>query len=145
MEKIKIGLELRSLSNLMKRYFEFSTHKKEVEEITGNNGWIIGYLSRNRDKEIYQSDIERFFTITRSTVSRVLTLMEQKGFITREKVAGDGRKKKICLTEKAESVCFLMQKDIEKFEEQIIKGFDKKEIILLYDYIARMKDNIKGI
>ena len=75
MEKIWIGYELRSLNNLIRRYFEFSSHKKEIETITGNNGWIIGYLAENKNKDIYQKDIEDHFTITRSTASKVLCLM----------------------------------------------------------------------
>ena len=36
MEEIRIGLEFGKLNNMIKRYFEFSSHKSEVETITGN-------------------------------------------------------------------------------------------------------------
>ena len=101
MERIWIGFELRSLNNLIRRYFEFSSHRKEIETITGNNGWIIGYLAENADKDIYQKNVEEYFTIARSTASKVLNLMEQKGLIQRQAVAQDKRLKKIVLTEKA--------------------------------------------
>ena len=142
METKRIGHELRSLNNLIRRYFEFSSHKNEVDTVTGNNGWIIRYLADNADKEIFQKDIEDFFTITRSTASKVLTLMEQKGLIERHSVAQDARLKKIVLTDKAWKIRKLMMKDVEKMEEILLKGFSKSDIDNLYQYLNKMKQNI---
>ncbi|GAU78914.1 MarR family winged helix-turn-helix transcriptional regulator [Fusibacter sp. 3D3] len=140
----QLGFELRSLNNLIKRYFEFSSHRKEIETITGNNGWIIGYLGRNVDRDIFQRDIEEHFTITRSTASRVLSLMAQKGLITRETVSQDARLKKIVLTEKALELRELMLEDITRLEQTLIKGFTEEEIKVLHAYIQRMKANISA-
>mgnify|MGYP001005593157 CR=1 FL=1 len=144
MEKIWIGWEIRSLYNLIRRYFEFSCGKKEIETITGNNGWIIGYLWRNEHagKDIYQKNIEEHFTITRSTASKVLGLMEQKGLIRRQAVARDARLKKIILTEKAKKIKGLMHRDAERMEQNLIMGFTDAEVKTLYSYIQRMKKNI---
>ncbi|MBF4692548.1 MarR family winged helix-turn-helix transcriptional regulator [Fusibacter ferrireducens] len=144
MEEVQIGFELRSLSNMIKRYFEFSSHKKEIETITGNNSWIIGYLSRNADKDIFQRDIEDHFKIARSTASRVLSLMEQKELILRQAVTHDARLKKIVLTEKASKIQELMKADIMQLEQTLIKGFTRDEVENLYTFIQRMKDNIAG-
>ena len=84
MEKKKVLVELRALNNLIRRYLFFSSSMEEIKSITGNNGWIIAYLGQNEDKDIFQKDIEERFTITRSTASRVLSLMEQKDLIKRE-------------------------------------------------------------
>ncbi len=145
MEKIRIGFELRSLNNLIRRYFDFSSHRKEIETVTGNNGWIIGYLSENKDKEIFQKDIEEHFTITRSTASRVLNLMEQKGLIQRQSVAQDARLKKIVLTEKAWQIRGLMCEDAMRMERILTDGFSEDEIKELYTYLQRMKTNIAKI
>jgi MarR family transcriptional regulator for hemolysin len=142
MDEIWVGRELHSLNNLIHRYFEFSSHKKEVETITGNNGWIIGYLSENTDKDIYQRDLENHFTIARSTASKVLRLMEQKGLIQRQAVAHDARLKKIVLTQKANKIKGLMMEDMEIMEQTLTKGFTEEELKTLYSYIQRMKENI---
>ncbi len=142
MDEIWIGREFHSLNNLIHRYFEFSSHKREVETITGNNGWIIGYLSANADKDIYQRDIEKHFTIARSTASKVLRLMEDKGLIQRQAVAHDARLKKIVLTQKAYEVKGLMREDAEMMEQTLTKGFTEEELETLHSYIQRMKDNI---
>ena len=145
MENVWIGQELRSLNNMIRRYFQFSCHKKEIETITGNNGWIIGYLAENAGRDIYQKDLEDHFTITRSTASKVLNLMERKGLIQRQAVAQDARLKKIVLTEKAWKFKQLMREDAERMERTLIGGFTEKEVEELYSYLQRMKANIAGM
>ncbi|MDF1496382.1 MarR family winged helix-turn-helix transcriptional regulator [Caproiciproducens sp. CPB-2] len=145
MEKMRIGLELRSLNNMIRRYFEFSSHKNEIETITGNNGWIIGYLADNADKDIYQKDLEDHFTITRSTASKVLSLMEQKGLVQRQAVAQDARLKKIVLTEKAWKIKGLMREDAERMERTLTSGFTEEEVETLYSYLQRMRTNISNM
>jgi len=146
MDEIRMGLELRTLNNLVRRYFEFSSHKKEIEAITGNNGWIIGYLASNTDagKDVYQKDIEEHFTITRSTVSNVLSLMEQKGLIQRLAVEHDARLKKIVLTKKAKKIQDLMKEDIDRMESILTQGFTDGELKMLYMLLQRMKENISN-
>lgn len=144
MEQTKIGLEVRSLNNMIRRYFEFSSHKKEIEKVTGNNGWIICYIANNAEREIYQKDIEDHFTITRSTVSKVLSLMEQKGLIQRLAVTQDARLKKIVLTEKAWEIRKIMIDDAEKLERTLMKGFTEEETRTLLFYLKRMKVNISA-
>ena len=146
MEEKRIGFELRTLNSMIKRYFEFSSHKSEVETITGNNGWIIGFLSKNahEGKAIYQKDIEDHFNITRSTVSNVLSLMEQKELIQRLPDTQDARLKKIVLTEKAMGISEILKADADRMEQTMTKGFKPEELETLYSFIQRMKENISS-
>mgnify|MGYP000774081076 FL=1 len=48
---------------------------------------------------MFQRDIEREFSITRSTVTNILQLMERKGYIQRLNVPQDARLKQLVLTE----------------------------------------------
>ena len=68
------------------------------------HGWIMEYLYRNSDTPVFQRDIEREFSITRSTVTNILQLMERKGYIARQSVAQDARLKQLVLTEKGRQV-----------------------------------------
>lgn len=144
MENRGIWLEIHTLNHMVRRYLVFSGHKGEIATATGNNEWIIGYLSKNADHDIYQKDLENHFTIARSTVSKVLRLMEQKGLILRESVPCDARLKKIVLTKKAKEINELMKEDAERVEQTLTAGFTKKEIETLDSYLNRMKENISG-
>ena len=102
MEKKRyVGRELRVLDNLIKRFIDNQMNSTKINRITGSNGWIIGYLRDHSSRPVYQKDLEAEFNITRSTASKVVNLMEEKGLIRRESVPEDARLKKLTLTPKA--------------------------------------------
>ena len=141
----RIVLDRRSLNNMIRRYFESSSHRGEIESVTGNNGWIIGYLADHQGQDIYQKNIEDHFTITRSTTSKVLSLMEQKGLIQKLAVAQDARLKRIVLTPKAWAIRDIMLEDRNQLEETLVRGFQTEEKATLLSYLRRMKGNISEI
>lgn len=144
-KKDSVGMQLRCLNNLIMRYMENSPVKKKMDQITGMNGWIIGYIASHPDEDIYQKDFEKRFSITRSTASKVLSLMEKKGLILRQSVPHDARLKKIVLTPKALEVHEMVKKDAAHFEGTLTEGFSKAEKALLISYLERIKNNIKKL
>ena len=95
-----IAAQLRRVNNLIFRKINAFTRANEVERGTPMHGWIVEYLYRNQDRPVFQRDIERDFSITRSTVTNILQLMEKKGYIERQSVPQDARLKMLVLTEK---------------------------------------------
>jgi DNA-binding MarR family transcriptional regulator len=144
LENVQIGVELRALSNAIRRYFESSSHHAEISRATGNNKWIIHFLIKNEGRDVYQKDIESHFGIARSTASKVLNLMEQKGLIIREAVEHDGRLKKIVPTDEAKKLAKHMKEDAKKMSDRLTYGFSEKELSELNSYLRRMRENIGG-
>lgn len=140
MQNGNIGIELRYLNNLIRRYVDNKLHKKYIDSVTGTNGWIIGYIADHGD--VYQKDLETEFGITRSTASKVVSLMVQKGLIEHRSVPQDARLKKLVLTDKALELSKLMNQDHEAVEKTLKKGFTEEELVNLHSYIGRMKQNI---
>ena len=142
-----LGVELRTLSNLTRRYFEQYSHKKCIEAITGTNSWIIGYIGDRAEagEDVYQRDLETRFGITRSTASKVINLMVQKGLIERQSVMHDARLKKLVLTEKSREIKRLMDEDHQRFERELRKGFAEDELQMLFACLDRMKQNLKEL
>ena len=140
--KIKISRELRILNNTIHRYVDSSPIKKEIENVTGTNGWIIAYLADHEEEDIYQRDLEKEFGITRSTTSKVIALMEKKGLVGREKVACDDRLKKIVLTEKSQILADKFRRDTMNTEQKLIRGFSQEELEILHSFLSRMRENM---
>lgn len=136
--------ELRSLSHLIYRFIENLPNKKQIESMTGTNGCIIGYLAENNDRDVFQKDIEKAFGITRSTASKVINLMEQKGLVERQSVSYDARLKKIVMTDKSKAISHLMAEDMDLVESVLTDGFSSEEKKALYNYLQRMKQNLKS-
>ena len=84
-----IPAQLHRVDNLIFRRLNQFSRANGVEQTTPMHGWIIEYLYRHRDEPVFQRDIEREFSITRSTVTNILQLMERKGYIQRLSVPQD--------------------------------------------------------
>ncbi len=99
-----IPAQVRRVNNLIFRKINQFHRANGVEQATPMHGWIIEYLYRHREEQVFQRDIEREFSITRSTVTNILQLMERKGYIQRQSVPQDARLKRLILTEEGARV-----------------------------------------
>lgn len=146
MEKQTIGIWLRLLNNSVRRFIDRSSQsKREIENITCSNGWIIGYLKQaeSEGRSVFQRDLEEEFGVTRSTASKVLILLEKKGIITRETVSHDARLKKLSLTDRSRELVKLMDEDARRVESALTEGFSPQELDAMYGYFARLLANIE--
>ena len=143
--RISVGKEVHSLDNLIGRYIEMCAYTDErFDGITGTNGRILGYIARRRDSDVFQRDIEREFCITRSTASKVLTLMEQKGFIERRSVPGDARLKKLVLTDISVQFTDMMHENVARIEAVLTDGVSKEELRAFITTVEKMKENLRA-
>ena len=138
-----IGFAVRMLSNAIKRDVEKAHTKLKIEHPKGVDGWAINYFYENRGKDVFQKDFEEKFSIRRSTASRMLKNMEQKGFIKRESVEFDARLKKITLTEKAEKQHKLILESIKKREERLRNGLSEQEVKIFLELLKRITHNME--
>lgn len=113
-----------------------------ANDVTLNQGRIIGYLWHNRDTDIYQRDIEREFGIRRSTATRLLQLMESNGLVVREQVMSDARLKKIVLTQKAVEMEKEIHTVIDSFEEDLAKAFTPEEEKEFRRLVAKLNEKL---
>lgn len=143
LEHKHIGREIIKTANQLRRRIDNSDEVKKLRNITGSNGYIIGYIASHPDKDIFQKNIEEEFSLTRSTVSKVLKLMEEKGLIRRESVDNDARLKKLVLTEKSLEIHKRMSESHALLEERITRGFTEDEKQTLLDLLCRINRNLE--
>ncbi len=131
-----IPAQIRRVNNMIGRRMNLYSRANGVEGVTPMHGWILRYLYKNRDKEIFQRDIERDFSITRSTVTNILQLMERKGFILRESVPQDARLKRLVLTDagaQAHEKVMLSLHQNEAFVNSLLTEEEREELLRLLD------------
>lgn len=112
------------------------------QELSHCNGRIIHFLTKHEGEIICQKELEAEFGFTRSTASRVLNLMEQKGLIERRTVPGDARLKQVLLTERGRSTNENMKELFARMENKLLSGFSEEEVALLVSYIDRLQQNL---
>lgn len=139
-----VGYEIHTLDNMLGRMIAAHQSKlAEKEGLTQMQGWIIGYLFENRDKDLFQKDIEAQFRIARSTATGILKLMEKKDFLTREPHPSDARLKRLVLTEKGINLQLTILHNLEEIELKLKKGLTQEQLDSFFEVVHLIKQNIE--
>lgn len=139
----RIGLEIRKLDHMLSRNLTANVKESGIDEMTIMHGWIIRYLYENREKEIFQKDIEKNFSVGRSTITNIIKLMEKRGYLCREAVEKDARLKKVLLTEKGIQAHETIEALIDRMNERTLDGISDEELRVFDQVVEKLKENIR--
>ena len=139
----QVGFEIHRTEHMMSRRLEAGVKAEGIDEITLSHGWIIRFLYENRERDIYQKDIEKYFLVGRSTVTNSIQLMEKKGLVRREFVECDARLKKVLLTEKGIQSNETIENMIAEMNSGILEGIDEQDAQVFLKVIRRIRENIE--
>ena len=135
----KIGLELRSLMNMIVRY----THKLSAEEeMSMQQAAIIKYLVNNSNRDINSKDLEEVFSMRRSTCSRMLKLMENRNLVERLDDPSDSRKKIIKPTKKSNDIISSIENKFDEMDDVISKNISEEDLNTFFSVLDQIKINI---
>lgn len=137
-----IPAQLRRVNNLIQRRQNQIARVNGVEDVTAMHGWILGYLERNSGRDVYQRDIEREFSVTRSTVTNILQLMEKKGYIRRESVPQDARLKRLVLTEAGAQVHQTILRSLRETDDYLESLLTEQENAELLRLLVKLRDGL---
>lgn len=142
-----IGRHLAEINNLMHRQLikssrEFVSDNGDNGAITGASSCIIAYLHDHNSNDVFQRDLENEFQVRRSSMSKTLSLLEEKGFIQRVAVQSDRRLRKIVLTEKAELVADKLKHSRAMLEKKLTTNISQAELLAFKATLNKMKQNL---
>ena len=140
-----IFLELRKLANLMHRALCVQRqHFQDCDNATHIQMCVLRFLNEAKG-DIYQRDIEKEFSIRRSTATILLQNLEEKGLIYKQNVESDARLKQIILTQKAKEFHRKMKQYADSFEQMILDGISAEEQQEFIKILEKMADNFDKI
>ena len=144
MRRYYISIELHKLSNYIMRFIDSNLKAKYNYPLTGVNGWILRFIANQEKhgKDAYQKDLEKEFGITRSTASKVILLMEEKGYVTSERVPDDIRRKRLHVTHKARETHNGMRDQMLTLEGKLLRDFTPEEKEQLTQFLLHMEKNM---
>lgn len=137
-----VGYEIKTLENLITRKILATAKDAGYPALTTVQIRIMRYLFVNRNKEIYQKDIEKNFVIRRSTASGIIDTMVKNGMLERINSDLDLRTKKIVLTDKYIDQIDLLENMINLFQDNLLQGINEQELNTFFSVIDKMKDNL---
>lgn len=136
-----VGRELNRVSHTVHRMIISSRRHKLIDQKLGStNGWVIGYIAHS-DRDVYQKDIEKEFSIRRSSISKMLKQMEESGLIIRESVEGDARLKKLVLTDAAHELHKIAEEDMLAQEMALQHGIASDELEVFLRVLRKIGEN----
>lgn len=142
--KRPLGYEVKTLARMMKQRIDDTEFMRTNEQMTGMQGWVLGYFTRHDGEEIFQRDLEAEFRVRRSTITQLLNTMESRGLIERVEYEKDRRLKKIVPTTLAREYMERSIEAINEAEAQLTQGFSQQELDTFYSFIERCKYNLGG-
>lgn len=136
------AIDIKVLNSLIQRELEQRCKLMAGDMISGVNGLIMGYILR-QGGNVYQRELEDEFALTRSTISKVVNLMERKGLIERAAAEHDARQRVIVLTDAAREMARGLQEEGRRISEKLLAGFDESETDAMAGFIDRMIQNMR--
>ena len=147
MSEKMVGMELVGTANTLRRltFQDGANSSLTADGPTSTQQWFLFLLWENKDREVFQKDLEAVFKIRRSTATEILKAMERKKLIFRVPCAKDKRTKRIFLTEQAKAICQENQRRMESSEQRIIRGLSDNEIKTFLSVLKKIQNNIEDI
>lgn len=141
--EIKIGMEVHKLDCVIGRTTAYFARLQGFDEVTMMHGRIIRYLYERQEQNVFQKDIEQFFSVGRSTVTNMLQLMEKKGYIRRESVEYDARLKRVCLTDGGRKIHMEIESMIQDMDSKLLAGIEEEELEGFFQVIHKIESNAR--
>lgn len=136
-----IGLYINIVSHQIRRVTDgFSARYG----LTGIQSRILSFIASMPEQDIFQKDIEKRFGIRRSSVTSVISNLEQNGFLKRQPVPGDARLKKLVLTESGMAIHQEISDAIREFEFSLNNYFSPRQLKELLDMLRVLIVNLGG-
>ena len=135
-----IILSIRHLSKCLKQDFD---NRLSTYGLTGAQGRVLFCINScfKEGRIIKQSDIEKCFQRSKSSVSELINRMIDNNLIKRNK---EKNGYSLIPTEKGQSIVNEIHNGKKYVIEKLLRGFDKSDIEKITEYINRMTQNIEG-
>jgi DNA-binding MarR family transcriptional regulator len=104
---------------------------------------VLTYLMDNQDRDcINQRELERALGLKASSVSSLVVTLEQKGFITCQRIESDARNKRILLTDQARELQSVTDAAAQKIESTLGSGIEGEEREIVDRALEKMVHNL---
>jgi DNA-binding MarR family transcriptional regulator len=137
------GTVLYTIEQTIKEYRKVCQKniQKVVSDITVDQCLVLIIL--NDKAGISQIEIAKLIFKDNASVTRIIELMVQKDYLTRETDASDKRKSKLIITEKGHKTIVLLTPVFKLNRKTALDGLSLDEIALLYQLLNKIISNCK--
>lgn len=128
------------LNRKMRRYFSSYFTGSTLTSIQALVLHFIILESRKRD--VFPKDLEEFLEIKPSSVNSLINNLEKNGYLRRESIAGDGRYKKLTLTDRTYAIEDSIVERIDDYMKSMFVGISDADLKVFDSVLVQMTKNI---
>lgn len=103
------------------------------------------HMEQLRGNEVFQKDVEAFFSISGATASNIISGLEKMGLIQRFPLQRDARKKQLALTKEGLAADERGHQNILRMEDCMARGLTEEEKQKLKTCLDRIITNIEEL
>ena len=138
------GPKFRTIHHMINRYFGRCWENDE-RELTRAQCATIHYLYDRRQENVFQKDIEAFFSISGATATNILKGLERQGILVRVSMEEDARLKRILLTEAGIEIHKKALGMMEQMEMTLTEGMTEEEITTYRYLLSHTIQNLEKL
>ena len=116
-----------------------------VTSMTYNEAHVLGLLVHHPDKPMTATDLIARTHLLKSQMNRLLTALEGKGYITRERAQADKRRVEIRLTPEGEAAYREEHSDVDAILARLIERIGEERALHIAGEIEAVVDALDGI
>ena len=139
MERI-LTREISRLDEKTHKYLNKITKLEEYFNLTQIH--VLVYLVRHIDEDVCQKDIEIEMGLKKATITGLIDILSDKGFVYRVQADDDRRKNYVKLTQKAMEFKDEIATHIHELDDFLIKGISEEELESFYETIDKINGNM---
>lgn len=138
--KQKIGMRL-SRAGLLSKVFAVQTFSKCGFDLTPEQFTVLMALKENDG--MYQRQLATLTFKDRPNITRIVSILESKGYITSQ-IASDGRQvKKLYITPKGVDICVNVLPKILEIWHAISEGLEENELECFINTLDKIESNLR--
>lgn len=136
---LTLGKTLSQLARALKHHAP--SHPSWVG-LTQQQQQILHFIINQREQPVYQRDLELNLGIRASSITGLIKILENKGFLTREPVMYDGRLKRLRLTPRTLEIHSELGEETEKFAAGVCEGIDEEALQNAQEVLMKILENL---
>jgi DNA-binding MarR family transcriptional regulator len=146
MIRVRRGNFLYTLNSIRQRlfaYLESEMVRQGIRGIAPSHGDILHILYKKG--ALHLRDLTELSLKDKSTITAVISRLEENGYVTRIRDNSDKRLVNIRFTKKAETIKPALEQISEKMNSQLFEGLSEEEKITLFNLMSRISHNAEKL
>ena len=137
MENYNLGRLLSCCGRLTKLNVETELRRRGYD-VTHAQSHALIYLSKHKDEEITQRDLEHAMRLKPSTINGIVDRLLEKGYISRCPSPRDGRCRLLYLTEEGQTMIDSFRAALDQTDQAVLTDLSEEERSVLDGLLRRI-------